>query len=150
MIAGVATGAIGIGVLVAEYLNVPFCYVRPEVKGHGRQNKIEGYLEANTNVVVVEDLISTGKSSLMAVEALKEANANVKGMLAIFSYGFQVAEENFKNANVTLNTLSNYEMLLKEAEKSRYINAEEAILLSEWRKSPETWGTDLYTGTTVK
>ena len=140
MIAGVATGAIGIGVLVAEYLNVPFCYVRPEAKGHGRQNKIEGHLEPNTNVVVVEDLISTGKSSLMAVEALKEANANVKGMVAIFSYGFDVAEENFKNANVSLNTLSNYEMLLKEAEKSKYINSEEASLLAEWRNNPETWG----------
>src|SRR5690554_7190834 len=140
MIAGVATGAIGIGVLVAEYLNVPFCYVRPEVKGHGRQNKIEGYLEANTNVIVVEDLISTGKSSLLAVEALKEANANVKGMVAVFSYGFKVAEDNFKKANITLNTLSNYELLLKEAEKSRYINESEVMLLSEWRNSPDTWG----------
>src|SRR5690554_1490069 len=125
MIAGVATGAIGIGALVADYLNVPFCYVRPEVKGHGRQNKIEGHLDPNTQVVVVEDLISTGKSSLLAVEALKEANANVKGMMAIFSYGFNVAEENFKKANVTLNTLSNYEILLIEAEKSKYINAAE-------------------------
>ncbi len=140
MIAGVATGAIGIGALVAEYLNVPFCYVRPEAKGHGRQNKIEGHLEKNTNVVVVEDLISTGKSSLLAVEALKEANANVKGMVAVFSYGFQVAEDNFKKANITLNTLSNYEMLLKEAEKSRYINESEAMLLSEWRNAPDTWG----------
>lgn len=140
MIAGVATGAIGIGALVADYLNVPFCYVRPEAKGHGRQNKIEGHLEPNTNVVVVEDLISTGKSSLMAVDAIHEANAKVKGMLAIFSYGFKTAEENFKNANITLNTLSNYEMLLEEAEKSRYINSEEASLLTKWRKSPETWG----------
>ncbi|MDP2686611.1 MAG: orotate phosphoribosyltransferase [Aequorivita sp.] len=140
MIAGVATGAIGIGALVADYLNVPFCYVRPEAKGHGRQNKIEGHLEKNTSVIVVEDLISTGKSSLLAVEALKEANANVKGMVAIFSYGFKTAEENFKNANVTLNTLSNYEMLLEEAERSQYINSEEAALLSEWRQNPETWG----------
>ncbi len=140
MIAGVATGAIGIGALVADYMNVPFCYVRPEAKGHGRQNKIEGHLEPNTNVIVVEDLISTGKSSLMAVEAIKEAKANVKGMVAIFSYGFNIAEENFNNAKVNLNTLSNYEMLLKEAENSKYINSEEAILLDEWRKSPETWG----------
>lgn len=140
MIAGVATGAIGIGALVAEYLNVPFCYVRPEAKGHGRQNKIEGHLEKNTNVIVVEDLISTGKSSLLAVEALKEANANVKGMVAVFSYGFKVAEDNFKKANITLNTLSNYELLLKEAEKSRYINESEVMLLSEWRNSPDTWG----------
>ncbi|MGO3182265.1 MAG: orotate phosphoribosyltransferase [Aequorivita sp.] len=140
MIAGVATGAIGIGALVAECLNVPFCYVRPEAKGHGRQNKVEGHLEPNTNVIVVEDLISTGKSSLMAVEALKEANANVKGMVAIFTYGFATAEENFKNANITLNTLSNYEVLLEEAEKSKYINTEEATLLSEWRKNPAVWG----------
>jgi len=139
MIAGVATGAIGIGALVADYLNVPFCYVRPEAKGHGRKNKIEGHLEPNTNVIVVEDLISTGKSSLMAVEALKEANANVKGMFAIFSYGFNIAEENFKNANVELSTLSNYEMLLQEAEKSKYISADEARLLGEWRTNPDTW-----------
>ncbi len=140
MIAGVATGAIGIGALVADYLNVPFCYVRPEAKGHGRQNKIEGHLDPHTNVIVVEDLISTGKSSLLAVEALKEANVNVKGMVAIFTYGFQVAEENFEKANITLNTLSNYEILLEQAEKSRYINSEEANLLMQWRKEPETWG----------
>ncbi|HLW31973.1 MAG TPA: orotate phosphoribosyltransferase [Aequorivita sp.] len=140
MIAGVATGAIGMGALVADYLNLPFCYVRPEAKAHGRQNKIEGHLDPNTTVIVVEDLISTGKSSLLAVEALREANANVKGMVAIFSYGFQAAEENFKKADINLNTLSNYEMLLQEAERSKYINAEEATLLSEWRSSPETWG----------
>jgi len=139
MIAGVATGAIGIGALVADYMNVPFCYVRPEAKSHGRQNKIEGHLEPNTSVVVIEDLISTGKSSLMAVEALKESQAKVKGMMAIFSYGFQTADENFKNANVPLNTLSNYEMLLEEAERSQYINSKEAELLAEWRKDPATW-----------
>lgn len=140
MIAGVATGAIGMGALVADYLNLPFCYVRPDAKAHGRQNKIEGHLEPNTTVIVVEDLISTGKSSLMAVEALREAQANVKGMVAIFSYGFEVAAENFKKAGVNLNTLSNYEILLQEAERSKYINAEEALLLAQWRKSPETWG----------
>lgn len=139
MIAGVATGAIGMGILVADYLNVPFCYVRPEAKAHGRQNKIEGHMGPNTNVVVVEDLISTGKSSLLAVEALKEAQANVKGMVAIFTYGFEKAEENFKNAAVTLNTLSNYEVLLQQAEKSSYINSGEAKLLSQWRKNPDTW-----------
>ncbi len=139
MIAGVATGAIGIGALVADYLNVPFCYVRPEVKQHGRQNKIEGQLEANQTVVVVEDLISTGKSSLMAVDALTEANANIKGMMAIFSYGFKVAEDNFKKANIHLNTLSDYENLLMNAEKSHYITSDDAKLLSKWRKSPETW-----------
>ena len=140
MIAGVATGAIGIGALVADYLNLPFCYVRPEAKAHGRQNKIEGHLNPNATVVVVEDLISTGKSSLLAVEALREANANVKGMVAIFSYGFQAADENFKQNNINLNTLSNYDMLLQEAERSKYINTEEAALLSDWRKNPETWG----------
>ena len=140
MIAGVATGAIGIGALVADYLNLPFCYVRPEAKAHGRQNKIEGHLNPNATVVVVEDLISTGKSSLLAVEALREANANVKGMVAIFSYGFQAADENFKQNNINLNTLSNYEMLLQEAERSKYINTDEAALLSDWRKNPETWG----------
>ena len=139
MIAGVATGAIGIGALVADYLNLPFCYVRPEAKSHGRQNKIEGHLDPNTTVIVVEDLISTGKSSLLAVDALREANANVKGMVAIFSYGFQVAEENFKEANVDLNTLSNYKTLLQEAERSKYITTQEAQMLVEWRNSPETW-----------
>lgn len=139
MIAGVATGAIGIGVLTADYLGVPFCYVRPEPKSHGRQNQIEGLLHPNTKVVVIEDLISTGKSSLLAVEALKKAGAIVKGMMAIFSYGFQTAEDNFKAAGVSLHTLSNYEMLLKEAEKSKYINSEEMMLLGEWRKKPETW-----------
>ncbi len=139
MIAGVATGAIGMGVLVADYLNLPFCYVRPEVKGHGRQNKIEGFLEPNASVVVIEDLISTGKSSLLAVEALEEAGAKVKGMMAIFSYGFNTAEENFKNADIQLHTLSDYDTLLLEAESSKYINTEEAALLSEWRKSPATW-----------
>ena len=89
VIAGVATGAIGIGILVAEYLGLPFIYVRPEAKSHGRQNQIEGFVESGQNVVVVEDLISTGKSSLNAVKALKEANVNVKGMVAIFSYGFE-------------------------------------------------------------
>jgi len=140
MIAGVATGAIGIGALVADYLNVPFCYVRPEPKSHGRKNQIEGHLEPNTSVVVVEDLISTGKSSLMAVQALKESDARVKGMMAIFSYGFEEAERNFKEAKVSLHTLSNYEFLLKEAEKSKYINSEEMELLSSWRTNPASWG----------
>lgn len=138
-IVGVATGAIGIGALVADFLNLPFCYVRPEAKKHGRQNKIEGHIEKGQNAVIIEDLISTGKSSLLAVEALKEANVNVKGMVAIFTYGFAVAEENFKNANVTLNTLSNYENLLLLAEKSKYITASEAKILSDWRINPEKW-----------
>ena len=139
VIAGVATGAIGIGILVAEELGLPFVYVRPEPKKHGRQNQVEGFLQKGQNVVVIEDLISTGNSSLLAVEALKEAGANVKGMVAIFSYGFDVATENFKNANVNLNTLSNYENLLNLAVEKKYIAEEEQITLQEWRKSPSTW-----------
>ena len=139
VIAGVATGAIGIGILVAEELGLPFVYVRPEAKKHGRQNQVEGFLQKGQNVVVVEDLISTGNSSLMAVEALKAAGANVKGMIAIFTYGFDVAEENFKNAGVTLNTLSNYEHLLDLAVEKQYITETEQKTLQEWRKSPSTW-----------
>ena len=140
VIAGVATGAIGIGILVAESLGLPFVYVRPEPKKHGRLNQVEGYLQKGQNVIVVEDLISTGNSSLLAVEALKEAGANVKGMVAIFSYGFDIASDNFKNANVDLYTLSNYENLLPLAVAKRYITEEEEIALQEWRKSPSTWG----------
>jgi orotate phosphoribosyltransferase len=140
VIAGVATGAIGIGILVAESLGLPFVYVRPEPKKHGRLNQVEGYLQKGQNVIVVEDLISTGNSSLLAVEALKEAGANVKGMAAIFSYGFDIATDNFKKANVDLFTLSNYENLLPLAVAKRYITEEEEITLQEWRKSPSTWG----------
>ncbi|SEE36883.1 orotate phosphoribosyltransferase [Tenacibaculum sp. MAR_2010_89] len=139
VIAGVATGAIAIGVLVAQELGVPFIYVRPEPKKHGRKNQIEGYLESGQNVVVIEDLISTGKSSLNAVKALKEANATVKGMVAIFSYGFDIASENFKNDNVELTTLSNYEFLLEQALDSKYITSEELRTLEDWRVSPSTW-----------
>ncbi len=139
VIVGVATGAIGIGALVADVLNLPFCYVRPEAKKHGRQNKIEGHIEKGQNAIIVEDLISTGKSSLLAVEALEEAKVNVKGMVAIFTYGFAIAEENFKNANITLNTLSNYENLLLLAEKSKYITSSEAEVLSKWRIDPSNW-----------
>jgi orotate phosphoribosyltransferase len=139
VIAGVATGAIAIGVLVAQELGVPFVYVRPEAKKHGRQNKVEGFLESGSNVVVVEDLISTGQSSLHAVEALKEANVNVKGMIAIFTYGFSIAEENFKNANIDLTTLSNYHHLLEQALKDTYITENELETLTLWRKDPSTW-----------
>ena len=139
VIAGVATGAIGIGMLVAEYLGLPFVYVRPEPKKHGKQNQVEGFLQKGQNIIVVEDLISTGNSSLMAVEALRAAGANVKGMVAIFTYGFAIAEENFKKANVELYTLGNYEHLLKLAVNKQYINEEEMKTLQEWRVSPETW-----------
>ena len=139
IIAGVATGAIGIGMLVAEYLGVPFIYVRPEPKSHGRKNQIEGVLEEGQTVVVIEDLISTGKSSLNAVTALEEAGANVKGMFAIFTYGFKNAEENFKQAEVELHTLSNYDHLLETALKTNYINAAEAETLKVWRQDPSNW-----------
>ncbi|RSK40623.1 orotate phosphoribosyltransferase [Mangrovimonas spongiae] len=139
VIAGVATGAIGIGMLVAEYLSVPFIYVRPKAKEHGRQNQIEGYAESGQNVVVVEDLISTGKSSLNAVKALKEANLNVKGMVAIFSYGFDVSKENFEKENVTLHTLGNYDTLLEQALDTNYISQKELKTLSEWNANPSEW-----------
>ena len=139
VIAGVATGAIGIGMLVAEYMGLPFVYVRPEPKKHGRQNQVEGFLQKGQNVVVVEDLISTGNSSLLAVEALKEAGANIKGMVAIFTYGFDVAIENFKNANIELNTLADYNNLLELAVAKNYISEIELKTLQEWRVSPSTW-----------
>lgn len=139
MIAGVATGAIGIGALVADALNLPFCYVRPDAKKHGRQNKVEGYLQKGQNVIIVEDLISTGKSSLLAVDAIREADAKVKGMVAVFTYGFDIAEENFKEANVTLHTLSNYSNLIQLAEKSNYTTSKDAELLSQWREDPGNW-----------
>jgi orotate phosphoribosyltransferase len=140
VIAGVATGAIGVGILVAESLGLPFVYVRPEAKKHGRQNQVEGFLQKGQNVVVVEDLISTGNSSLMAVAALRNEGANIKGMAAIFTYGFNVAEENFKNANIDLYTLSNYENLLDLAVQKQYITEDQQSTLLEWNESPSTWG----------
>ncbi len=141
-IAGVATGAIGIGALVAEHLNLPFVYVRPEAKKHGRQNQVEGYIEKGQSIVVVEDLISTGKSSLNAVKALKNTEVNVKGMIAIFSYGFNVADENFKNDNVQLHTLSNYENLLTQALDANYITKQEQDILALWNANPSNWNTN--------
>jgi orotate phosphoribosyltransferase len=139
VIAGVATGAIGIGALVAEYLGLPFVYVRPEAKKHGRQNQIEGFIEKGQNVVVVEDLISTGKSSLVAVNALKTAEVNVKGMVAIFTYGFEVSKENFETNNINLYTLSNYESLLEQALDTNFINQNEVEILSKWNSNPSEW-----------
>lgn len=139
VIAGVATGAIGIGILVAEYLGLPFVYVRPEAKNHGRQNQIEGFAQKGQNVVVVEDLISTGNSSLNAVRALKEAGLNVKGMVAIFSYGFEVADKNFKEEKITLHTLSNYQYLLEQALDTKYITIKEQDILTTWNANPGEW-----------
>jgi orotate phosphoribosyltransferase len=139
VIAGVATGAIGIGALVADYLNLPFVYVRPEAKNHGRQNQIEGYIEKGQTVVVVEDLISTGKSSLNAVLALKEAEVKVKGMVAIFSYGFEIASKNFAEAHIELHTLSNYENLLGQALDTHYITEQQQAILTQWNANPSEW-----------
>lgn len=139
VIAGVATGAIGIGMLVAEYLGLPFIYVRPEAKSHGRQNQIEGVLEVNQNVVVIEDLISTGKSSLNAVRTLKSGGANIKGMVAIFTYGFDVAEQNFEKENLDLYTLSDYEHLIHLASETGYIREDQQQTLMQWSTNPAVW-----------
>ena len=139
VIAGVATGAIAIGVLVAEELGVPFIYVRPEPKKHGRQNQVEGFLESGSNVVVIEDLISTGKSSLNAVKALNKESVTVKGMIAIFTYGFAVADENFEKAKVELTTLSNYDALLEQANDTNYISEKDLDTLQDWRTNPSEW-----------
>jgi len=139
VIAGVATGAIGIGVLVAEYLGLPFIYVRPEAKEHGRKNQIEGSIEPGQTVVVIEDLISTGKSSLNAVKALRDAQVNIKGMVAIFSYGFETASTNFEAEKVSLYTLSTYENLLDQALKTKYITAKEKEILTKWSANPSEW-----------
>lgn len=139
VIAGVATGAIGIGLLVAEALGLPFVYVRPEPKKHGRKNQIEGHLEPNQKVIVIEDLISTGKSSLQAVEALRENQAEIIGMAAIFSYGFQIADDNFIQSGTTLYTLSNYETLIQQAVKQNYVQPEDEETLKVWRTNPAEW-----------
>jgi orotate phosphoribosyltransferase len=139
VIAGVATGAIGIGALVADYMGLPFVYVRPEAKKHGRQNQIEGKLEKGQNVVVVEDLISTGKSSLNAVNALKEKSVNIKGMVAIFTYGFEISETNFLKNNIELRTLGNYNYLLEQASNTGFINELQLKTLSNWNKNPSEW-----------
>ncbi len=139
VIAGVATGAIAIGVLVAEEMGLPFIYIRPEAKKHGRQNQIEGHLDKGKNVLVIEDLISTGMSSLKAVDALHDVDAKVMGMVAIFTYGFDVAEKAFKDKNVELVTLSDYSHLLEQATDTDYIANEDKMLLEEWRIAPNKW-----------
>ncbi len=139
VIAGVATGAIAMGVLVAEIMGLPFIYVRSKAKEHGRQNQIEGNLESGQRVVVIEDLISTGGSSLAAVDALRETGAKVLGMMGIFTYVFNVSEENFTKSNCELLTLSDYEHLLDHASKTGYIREDELELLQNWRKEPSAW-----------
>lgn len=140
VIAGVATGAIAQGALVADALGLPFVYVRSAKKDHGMENLVEGYLEEGKKVVVVEDLISTGGSSLKAVAALRnEKKANVLGMVAIFTYGFPVAQEQFAAASVELTTLSNYNALLELAAETNYVDASVIPTLQEWRKDPSNW-----------
>ena len=140
VIAGVATGAIGIGILVAQKLNLPFIYVRPEAKKHGRKNQIEGKISENQKIVVIEDLISTGKSSLNAVKALRESNLEVMGMVAIFTYGFNKSIENFEKDKVNLSTLSDYNELVKKAIDIKYISENDSDTLKKWNEDPENWG----------
>jgi|TARA_B100000767_G_scaffold18661_1_gene17147 orotate phosphoribosyltransferase len=139
LIAGVATGAIGIGMLVADVMNLPFIYIRPNSKKHGRKNQIEGQYSKSQKVVVIEDLISTGNSSLMAVDALRKEELIVKGMISIFTYGFDVSYENFKNKNVELHTLSSYDFLLEQALDIKYITDNEFKTLKKWKKNPSEW-----------
>jgi len=138
-VAGVATAGIAHGVLLAERLDLPFLYVRSKAKAHGRQNQIEGVLPEGATVLVVEDLISTGGSSLRAVETLREAGATVAGVLAIFTYGFDQANEAFRQADCRFDTLSYYDALLEEALANEYISAEDEEALREWRKAPTAW-----------
>ena len=139
VIAGVATGGIAQGALVAQELGLPFVYVRSEKKSHGMQNQIEGVINAGQSVVVIEDLVSTGKSSLMAVDALREAGAEVKGMLAIFTYQMEVAKQNFEAKDCQLITLSNYETLIHNAVEESYVSEDDLQSLKEWRKDQQAW-----------
>lgn len=138
-VAGVATGAITPGALVADALGLPFVYVRSTPKDHGLENLIEGELRPNSKVVVIEDLISTGGSSLKAVEAIKRDSSEVVGMVAIFNYGFPLAKENFEKANIELSTLTNYDAVLEQALKIDYIVESDLETLQEWRKAPSKW-----------
>ena len=139
VIAGVATGGIAQGALVAQELNKPFVYVRSEQKSHGLTNQIEGEIHEGQSVVVIEDLVSTGKSSLIAVRALREKGCAVKGMAAIFTYGLQVAADNFANENVELVTLTDYDTLISVAKEQEYIRREDQESLAAWRQNPEQW-----------
>ena len=139
-IAGVATGAIAPGALVADLLGLPFVYIRATPKGHGLENLIEGDLKPKHKVVVIEDLVSTGQSSLKAVEAIRKNGADVIGMLSIFTYGFPIATKNMSDAKVKLTSLSNYDAILEEALRTEYIDESELQTLQDWRKNPDTWG----------
>ena len=138
-IAGVATGGIAIGAIVAEELGLPFCYVRSESKSHGMKNNIEGDLKLEDKVFVIEDLISSGKSSIKAIKDLKNFGAEITGLGAIFTYGFEVSENNFSKESCSFKTLSNYSVLLETALKNNYISNQELETLIKWRNSPSTW-----------
>ena len=142
VIAGVATGGIAQGALVAQELGKPFVYVRSEEKKHGLTNQIEGEIHSGQTVVVIEDLVSTGKSSLIAVHALRDKGCVVKGMAAIFTYGLVVARKNFEDANVELHTLTNYDTLIQVAQKEEYIQQHQMQSLADWRSNPEKWSDD--------
>lgn len=139
VIAGVATGAIAQGALVADALKLPFIYVRSSAKSHGMENMIEGNIEPGKKVVIIEDLVSTGGSSLKAHKALENAGYEIAGMCAIFSYGFKVAEENFQKENCSLHTLTNYDTLIDLALQTGYIKASDVEILTDWRNQPDTW-----------
>ena len=143
VIAGVATGAIAQAALVADILGLPFVYIRPTPKDHGLENMIEGDLRPKQKVVVIEDLISTGGSSLKAVEAIRNDSSEVLGMVAIFTYGFPVADQKFKKAKVKLTTLCTYDAVLSEALSTNYISEDDIETLQEWRQNPSTWRTEL-------
>ena len=138
-IAGVATGAIAIGAMIAERLNLPYAYVRPEPKEHGLKNQIEGNIKNGSNVVVIEDLISTGKSSLNAINALKSEGYNVMGMLSIFSYNFQFANKKFEDENISINSLSDYNSLVNLIQSKGTLDSNEVRRLKKWREDPKTW-----------
>ena len=138
-IVGVATGAIAIGIMIAERLNLPYAYVRPEPKGHGLKNQIEGNINKNSNVLVIEDLISTGKSSLTAINALKSNGYNVIGMLSIFSYNFEFANKKFVSEKITINSLADYNTLVEIIESKGDISDEEISRLKKWREDPKSW-----------
>ena len=138
-IVGVATGAIAIGIMIAERLNLPYAYVRPEPKGHGLKNQIEGNINKNSNVLVIEDLISTGKSSLNAIYALKSNGYNIVGMLSIFSYNFEFANKKFVSEKITINSLADYNTLVEIIESKGDISDEEVSRLKKWREDPKSW-----------
>lgn len=139
VIAGVATGGIALGALVAQELGVPLVYVRPSSKGHGLENKIEGSIESGQSVLVIEDLVSTGKSSLNAVQALRAAGCTVKGMIAVFTYNLKEASDNFKESKCQLVTLTDYDILIQKAADTHYISKSDIKSLKEWKNNPEGW-----------